>query len=72
MNTDELELALLEAERKVLKVQTKLHGWARDDPHRRFSDLFNLVAEFTSTGVVYGVADPAVTDLSGARRVGVT
>jgi len=28
--------------------------------------------EFTSTGVVYGVADPAVTVVSGARRVGVT
>jgi hypothetical protein len=27
VNTDELELALFEAERKVLKVQTKLHGW---------------------------------------------
>jgi hypothetical protein len=26
---------------------------------------------FTSTGVVYGVADPAVTVASGARRVGV-
>ena len=45
MNTDELELALFEAERKVLKVQRKLHGWARDDPHRRFDDLFNLVAD---------------------------
>ena len=45
MNTDELELALFEAERKVPKVQTKLHGWARDDPHRRFDDLFNLLAD---------------------------
>ena len=27
---------------------------------------------FTSTGVVYGVADPGVTVASGARRVGVT
>ena len=29
MNTDELEHALVEAERRVLKIQTKLHGWAR-------------------------------------------
>ncbi|MCX4729456.1 hypothetical protein [Streptomyces sp. NBC_01363] len=40
MNTDELERALYEAERQVLKIQTKLHRWARDDPHRRFDDLF--------------------------------
>lgn len=45
MNTDELELALAGAERRVLKIQTKLHRWARDDPHRRFDDLFNLVAD---------------------------
>ena len=32
-------------ERRVLKIQTKLHRWARDDPHRRFDDLFNLVAD---------------------------
>ena len=30
---------------RVLKIQTKLHRWARDDPHRRFDDLFNLVAD---------------------------
>ena len=45
MNTDEPELALFEAERRVLEIQTKLHRWARDDPHRRFDDLFNLVAD---------------------------
>ena len=45
MNTDELEHALYEAERRVLKIQTKLHRWARDDPHQRFDDLFNLVAD---------------------------
>ena len=32
-------------ERRVLEIQTKLHRWARDDPHRRFDDLFNLVAD---------------------------
>ena len=45
MNTDELALRLFRAERRVLKIQTKLHRWARDDPHRRFDDLFNLVAD---------------------------
>ena len=57
MNTDELELALFEAERKVLKVQTKLHGWARDDPHRRFDDLSissPTPHSFWSCGIGYG------------------
>ena len=45
MNTDELQHAVVEAELRVLKIQTKLHRWARDDPHRRFDDLFNLVAD---------------------------
>jgi RNA-directed DNA polymerase len=45
VNTDELERALIKAERRVLEIQAKLHRWARDDPHRRFDDLFNLVAD---------------------------
>lgn len=45
VNTDELELALMLARQRVLKIQTKLHRWARDDPFRRFDDLFNLVAD---------------------------
>src|SRR6266480_5293290 len=45
VNTDEPELRLSQAERRVLGIQTKLHRWARDDPHRRFDDLFNLVAD---------------------------
>ncbi len=45
VNTDELERALFEAERRVLEIQTKLHRWARDDAHRRFDNLFNLVAD---------------------------
>ena len=43
VNTDELEVALMVARQRVLKIQTKLHRWARDDPYRRFDDLFNLV-----------------------------
>jgi RNA-directed DNA polymerase len=34
-----------QAERRVLEIQTKLHRWANDDPHRRFNDLYNLVAD---------------------------
>jgi RNA-directed DNA polymerase len=28
---------------QVLRIQTKLHRWAGDDPDRRFDDLYNLV-----------------------------
>ncbi len=45
MNTDELAAATYEAGRRVLEIQAKLHRWARDDPHRRFDDVFNLVAD---------------------------
>ena len=45
MNTDELEQAIYMAERRVLEIQAKLHRWAGEDPHRRFDDLFNLVAD---------------------------
>ena len=34
---------LVEAEARVLRMQTKLHQWAVSDPDRRFDDLFNLV-----------------------------
>ena len=30
---------------RVLKIQTKLHQWATDDPDRRFDDLWNLVCD---------------------------
>lgn len=42
VNTDEPEWALMLARQRVLKIQTKLHCWARDDPHRRFDDLFTV------------------------------
>ena len=45
MNTDELESVTWVAERRVLEIQTKLHRWAREDPDRRFDDLFNLVTD---------------------------
>jgi RNA-directed DNA polymerase len=67
VNTDELESALMRAEIRVLKIQTKLHQWARDDPHRRFCDLFNLVAD----PAFLLVAWDRVRSNKGARTAGV-
>ncbi|WP_308194739.1 reverse transcriptase domain-containing protein [Pseudonocardia kujensis] len=39
------ELALYRAERRVLDHQRKLHRWARNEPRKRFDDLFNLVCD---------------------------
>jgi RNA-directed DNA polymerase len=36
VNTDDLDVVLLKAERRVLEIQTKLHRWARDDARRQF------------------------------------
>src|SRR6476660_6368388 len=67
VNTDESELALFRAERRVREIQTKLHRWARDDPHRRFDDLFNLVAD----PAFLLVAWDRVRSNRGARSAGV-
>jgi RNA-directed DNA polymerase len=67
VNTDELDSALSGAERKVLKIQGRLHCWARDDPHRRFDDLFNLVAD----PAFLLVAWDRVRGNKGARTAGV-
>src|SRR5205809_1387300 len=67
VNTDELESALFRAERRVLEIQTKLHRWARDDPHRRFDDLFNLVAD----PAFLAVAWDRVRGNKGAKTAGV-
>ncbi|MFI6369297.1 group II intron reverse transcriptase/maturase [Nocardia sp. NPDC050630] len=55
------------AERRVLGIQTKLHRWAADDPHRRFDDLFNLVAD----PAFLLVAWDRVRNNRGARTAGV-
>jgi RNA-directed DNA polymerase len=67
VNTDELESALFRAERRVLEIQTKLHRWAREEPHRRFDDLFNLVAD----PAFLLVAWDRVRGNKGARTAGV-
>ena len=67
MNTDAPLPALDEAESRVLEIQTKLHQWATDDPHRRFDDLFNLVAD----PAFLVVAWDRVRGNRGARSAGV-
>jgi RNA-directed DNA polymerase len=67
VNTGELEYALIGAERRVLKIQAKLHRWASEDPHRRFDDLFNLV----SGPAFLLVAGVRVRGNKGARTAGV-
>src|SRR5919198_4373088 len=63
----DLEYAFYLAERRVLEIQAKLHRWARDDPHRRFDDLFNLVAD---PGFLL-VAWDRVAGNKGARTAGI-
>src|SRR6266702_182163 len=67
VNTVELEPALYDAERRVLKIQAKLHCWACDAPHRRFDDLFNLVADPAFLLVAWA----RVRGNKGARTAGV-
>jgi RNA-directed DNA polymerase len=56
-----------EAEARVLRIQTKLHQWATDDPGRRFDDLFNLVCD----PCVLVVAWARVHGNKGKRSAGV-
>ncbi|HEX2418921.1 MAG TPA: group II intron reverse transcriptase/maturase [Micromonosporaceae bacterium] len=56
-----------EAEARVLRIQTKLHQWATDDPGRRFDDLYNLVAD----PAVLVVAWTRVRGNRGKRSAGV-
>src|SRR5216117_524958 len=68
VNTGDLEfVGLYSAERRVLEIQAKLHRWAGDDPHRRFDDLFNLVAD----PAFLLVAWDRVRGNKGARTAGV-
>ncbi len=67
MNTDDLEPVWSAAERRVQKIQSKLHRWAKDDPHRRFDDLYNLVVD----PAFLQVAWERVRSNKGARTAGV-
>jgi RNA-directed DNA polymerase len=55
------------AERRVRKIQIKLHQWAVGDPHRRFNDLYNLVVD----PAFLVVAWERVRGNRGARSAGV-
>jgi RNA-directed DNA polymerase len=59
--------SLIEAERRVLAMQTKLHQWATSDPGRRFDDLANLVYD----PAFLVVAWDRVRGNKGARTAGV-
>ncbi len=63
----ELEYAFYQAERRVLEIQAKLHRWAREEPHRRFDDLFNLVCDPAFLLVAWA----RVRNNKGARSAGV-
>jgi RNA-directed DNA polymerase len=67
VNTDAPWPDLFEAEVRVLGIQTKLHQWAAGDPHRRFDDLHNLVAD----PAFLVVAWDRVRGNRGARSAGV-
>lgn len=67
MNTDASLPSLDEAEQRVLEIQTKLHRWAIDDPHRRFDDLYNLVCDPAFLVVAWN----RVRGNKGARTPGV-
>jgi RNA-directed DNA polymerase len=63
----ELEYAFYQAEDRVLEIQAKLHRWAREDRHRRFGDLFNLVCDPAFLLVAWA----RVRSNKGARSAGV-
>jgi len=67
VNTDTPWPAADMAWHRVLRIQTKLHQWAADDPHRRFDDLWNLVAD----PAFLVVAWQRVRSNRGARSAGV-
>lgn len=67
MNTDALWPDSDTAWARVLKIQTKLHQWAIDDPDRRFDDLYNLVTD----PAVLIMAWERVRGNRGARTAGV-
>jgi RNA-directed DNA polymerase len=67
VNIDAPLPGLVEAEQRVLNIQTKLHRWAIEDPHRRFDDLHNLVCDPAFLVVAWN----RVRGNKGARTAGV-
>ncbi len=52
---------------RVLVMQTKLHRWAKDDPDRRFDDLYNLVYDPSFLAAAWD----RVRGNKGARTAGI-
>jgi RNA-directed DNA polymerase len=67
VNTDASWPTVELAKARVLRIQTKLHQWATDDPNRRFDDLYNLVYD----PAVLVDAWARVRSNRGARSAGV-
>jgi hypothetical protein len=76
VNTDELDSALFGAERRVLKIQAKLHCWACDPTWlnlvriRRSVDVVENLAQVVGQGVDGGDGAQAGLDLDGAVPAG--
>ncbi len=63
--------SLIEAELRVLAMQTKLHQWATADPDRCFDDLANLVYDPAFLVVAWSVllvARPEADPVPELRR----
>ena len=70
MNTDESELALFRAERRVREIQAKLHRWADHDPKR---DLWSARCPETGTaGAGGGSGKPTGGNTGRAPRADLT
>ena len=70
MNTDESELALFRAERRVREIQAKLHRWADHDPQR---DLWSARCPETGTaGAGGGSGKPTGGNTGRAPRADLT
>jgi RNA-directed DNA polymerase len=67
LNRDAPDGDLYEARAWVLHIQTKLHQWAKNDPGKRFDDLFNLVCHPATLAVAWD----RVRSNRGSRTAGV-
>ncbi len=67
MNSDASWPSLEEAKARVLDHQRKLHCWAKEEPARRFDDVFNLVCDQATLLVAW----ERVATNRGARTAGV-
>jgi RNA-directed DNA polymerase len=67
VNTGASWPSLIEANARVLEIQTKLHRWASENEDRRFDDLFNLVCD----PAFLRVAWERVRSNKGSRTAGI-